>query len=542
MHAFLYGIGGLLAMAAGLGICIVIVKLALVWFGLSLLVLALAYLFNKPGIFRKRSNGMLPIWVRWLFVPFLMLVSIYNKIRRYNSSVPPMHQVADNVYVGSRMTGSELALLQQESISAILDVTAEFDALNYDAHDRHIAYLNIPILDHAVPSTAQLTKALHWIDHQHRLGRKVLVHCAMGRGRSVLMVLAYLLAKNPQAKVKQLIDQIQSKRHKARLNRRQLRFLKKCQAADHLTIRSNVYVIANTKSGGGKWLYQGQQVLDRLSEFFNVRECLLSDRATAADWVRQAKRDDVGIVVACGGDGTLTAVAEQLVGSDIVLGVIPLGTANAVAKTLFGVLDANIETACDAIIEGQSIKIDTAQCNGKPMLLMAAIGFEEKMISHSEQIDKDGLGQLAYLQGLWQAINQNTLFEVEVSLDDQAPETIETASLAVANLAPFTSVLSQGGGLPNYSDGMLDVTWLAPGKVLTDNVRNLFELAVSGLLSSATDEAIEPTEAIHHRTAKRIHINAVQCNAYVIDGEVYHDLPITVTSLPKSLNIISNRP
>ena len=295
MHAFLYCTSGLLVLVVSYLSSYLLLRLALLWLGLSLLAVGLAYLFNKPGIFRKRSDGSIPSWVRWLFIPFLVLVTIYNKVRRQRASVPAMQKMSDKLYVGSRITGSEIELLQENNITAILDVTAEFDALNYDANNRQVAYLNIPILDHAVPSKAQLNKALHWIEHQRRLGRTVLVHCALGRGRSVLMVLAYLLAKNPKGKIAEVVSEVQAIRRKARLNRRQMRFLKRCQNNDQLIVRSNVYVIANAKSGGGKWLYQGRQVMDRLGEYFTVRECLLSECATAADWIRQAKQDEVEV-------------------------------------------------------------------------------------------------------------------------------------------------------------------------------------------------------------------------------------------------------
>ncbi|BFM04975.1 diacylglycerol kinase family protein [Halioxenophilus aromaticivorans] len=514
-------------------------QIPLVWIGLSLLAVGIAYALNKPGVFRKRSDGTIPLWSRWVFIPFLLGAAAYNTIRKRSDKDPAIQQIANRLYVGARVSGSELSLLDSQNIGAILDVTAEFDALNAEARASQIEYLNIPILDHAVPSQTQLMKALHWIDHQQRQGHNVLVHCALGRGRSVLLVLAFLLATNPKENIPAAIDKVQNIRRKARLNRRQLRYLRKCRDADQLVVRSTLYVIANPKSGGGKWLNQGQYALDRLGKFFTVKECLLTENKSAKDWVQEAKQNRIGIVVACGGDGTLTAVAEQLIGTDIVFGVIPLGTANAVAKTLFGVLEASIDTACDAIIEGHSIEIDTAQCNGKPMLLMAAIGFEQHMIAHSEQVDKDALGQLAYLQGLWEAINENNLLDVTLTLDDGAAQKIETASLVVANLAPFTSVLAQGGGLPVYNDGLLDVTYLKPGCDVTDNAKKLLGLAVSGLRSASGEDVISNTEQVVHEQASKIVIAVGNADDYVIDGEIYNDLPLEINTFPKSLRIIT---
>ena len=79
-------------------------------------------------------------------------------------------------------------------INAVLDVTAEFDALDWSAERAEVNYLNVPVLDHLAPSHEQIHQALQWIHEQQRQGHNVLIHCALGRGRSVFMAAAYLLA------------------------------------------------------------------------------------------------------------------------------------------------------------------------------------------------------------------------------------------------------------------------------------------------------------------------------------------------------------
>ena len=117
----------------------------------------------------------------------------------------------------------------------------------------------------------------------------------------------------------------------------------------------------------------------------------------------KAKQDGAHIIVACGGDGTLTEVASALVNTDVTMGVIPFGTANALSQVLHGYISKvmPISTACDIIIEGNTLSIDTATCNDHVMLLVAAVGFEEKMISAADREEKNVGGQFAYLKGLW---------------------------------------------------------------------------------------------------------------------------------------------
>ncbi|MCV5244498.1 diacylglycerol kinase family protein, partial [Escherichia coli] len=96
----------------------------------------------------------------------------------------------------------------------------------------------------------------------------------------------------------------------------------------------------------------------------------------------QAKQSGVNQVIVSGGDGTVTEVASQLVGTDIQLGIIPLGTANALCHVLYGigVKLAPVEKACEAILEGHCQRIDTAECNQRLILLVLGIGLEQKMI------------------------------------------------------------------------------------------------------------------------------------------------------------------
>ena len=112
------------------------------------------------------------------------------------------------------------------------------------------------------------------------------------------------------------------------------------------------------------------------------------------------------------------------------MGIIPFGTANALSQVLHGYISKviPISTACDIIIEGNTLSIDTATCNDHVMLLVAAVGFEEKMISAADREEKNVGGQFAYLKGLWNAISNNENMTFKVAKDNQPAETLETPS------------------------------------------------------------------------------------------------------------------
>ena len=166
------------------------------------------------------------------------------------------------------------------------------------------------------------------------------------------------------------------------------------------------------------------------------------------------------------------------------------------------------------------------------MLLLVGLGFEHKMIASANREEKDVSGQLAYVQALWQAIDVNKTLTLQMQLDDLPTQTIETTSLVIANAAPFTTILAQGGGEPDINDGLLDITWLPPQQDITNNVLSLAELALSGL-----SDQINPLQSKHIK-AKKITLSAEHELEYVIDGEVFYANDLAIEILPKSLSIM----
>jgi diacylglycerol kinase (ATP) len=94
---------------------------------------ATAYVFQRPDIFRKKQDGSIPFYIRWLFIPFLCGVQLYNTWARKNDSVPAIQKIDNNLFLASRLFLSEMPELHQHGIKAILDVTAEFDGLDWSA-------------------------------------------------------------------------------------------------------------------------------------------------------------------------------------------------------------------------------------------------------------------------------------------------------------------------------------------------------------------------------------------------------------------------
>tara|TARA_R110000744_G_scaffold1965_5_gene7659 strand:- start:1806 stop:3419 length:1614 start_codon:yes stop_codon:yes gene_type:complete len=511
-------------------------KVIFAWLGLSLSIVSLAYIFDSPWVFRKKSNGSIPFYIRWLFIPFLLGVQLYNAWARKHDKVPAIQKIEQNLFLACRLFPSDISYLRKIGVSAILDVTAEFDGLDWTAESEELDYFNLPVLDHSSPKSQELLKAIHWIENHISKSKAVVIHCALGRGRSVLVMAAYLLSKNKSLSVAQALEKIQGVRATAGLNKAQLRALIQFKKDDLFNQQQPIWIIANPVSGGGKWTNSKAEVIERLSPYFVLHILETSKQITAAHLTQQALQNGAKTIIACGGDGTLTEVAGELVQSDIIMGILPMGTANALAHVLFGFGTKLIplSIACDAIIAGKVTKIDSAKCNENLMLLLAGLGFENKMITNSDRAKKDIGGQFAYVQALWQAINKNETLTLEIQADDFPIQTIKTTSLVVANAAPFTTLLAQGGGEPDIKDGLLDVTWIPPQQDITDSVLSLAELAFSGLSEQTSLMQSE------HMSAKKVVVNAKQKLEYVIDGEVFSASSLHIEIMPESLNIICN--
>lgn len=531
-----YLIGALVALFAAIFTPYWVVKGLLLWCFVALAMIAAAYWFNIAGVFRKRQGGKIPWYIRWLLFPFLAGVSVYNWLARRRDKVAGWHEVAEGLYVGRRLFASDVADLKEQGIHAILDVTAEFDALDWASEDAKMYYLNLPVLDHVAPSEHQIHEALQWIQHQHEEGRKVLVHCALGRGRSVFMVAAYLLMRTPARNVEEVMESIQSSRSIARLNSLQEQALDKFASDNKLLLAKDVWIVANPVSGGGKWGDEKDKVLEFLAPYFRTHVLETTEEITATQQAKKALEEGAELIIAVGGDGTLTEVASVVRNTDAVMAIIPMGTANSLSQALWGISSkiSPVSAACATVIEGRCHAVDVGIVNDQPMLLCTAVGFEEQMISKADRKAKDKLGQLAYLQGLWQAVNENEVLELEVSLNDEDFETWHTSSLIVANAAPLTTLLAQGKGNPMMDDGKLDLTWLEPQDSGEKHMLSLVELLYSGL----TEDNLGGNTG--HTQARSVVVRRKDgaTMSYVIDGEVYQGDELRVTLEPHALKIL----
>jgi YegS/Rv2252/BmrU family lipid kinase len=236
------------------------------------------------------------------------------------------------------------------------------------------------------------------------------------------------------------------------------------------------------------------------------------------------------MVVACGGDGTVSAAAGALAGTTIPLGVIPRGTANAFATALG--IPADLAAACRVLLAGHERRLDTALCNGQPMVLLAGLGFEAGMVERASRELKTRFGTLAYvLAGAQQLLSQQP-FQARLSIDGKTSE-LQAVAITVANVAPGTSVLAQGFGEVVPDDGLLEVTVATPASRL-QGLNALAALMASAVVQSPTSHP----DLLCLR-AREIRIDTDTSQKLVIDGEMITSAGVEIRCRPGSLSVVT---
>jgi diacylglycerol kinase family enzyme len=148
-----------------------------------------------------------------------------------------------------------------------------------------------------------------------------------------------------------------------------------------------IVVILNAGSGSG----HDDAVADRLRALFEAAGATadirpVGDGTQLAARVEAAKAGQPDVIVAGGGDGTVSAVAAALVDSEIALGVLPLGTLNHFAKDLGVPLD--VGQAVHGIVAGRPVRVDVGEVNGRVFVNNSSLGLYPDIVRDRERQQK----------------------------------------------------------------------------------------------------------------------------------------------------------
>ena len=158
-------------------------------------------------------------------------------------------------------------------------------------------------------------------------------------------------------------------------------------------------------------------------------------------------RDGVDCAVVGGGDGTLNAAALGVIETGLPLGVLPLGTANDLARTLD--IPFDLDGAAQVIADGRTRRIDLGLVNGEPFFNVASIGLSAELAQKLTGNIKRRFGRLGYALVAMNVLAHAKPFRATIASETETVQ-VRTLQIAVGNGRFY------GGGNAVEKDAAID--------------------------------------------------------------------------------------
>ncbi len=253
---------------------------------------------------------------------------------------------------------------------------------------------------------------------------------------------------------------------------------------------------------------------------------LIEPGGDASDWSEliHRHRGEAEVIVLGGGDGTINRALAGLLEAQLPLGILPLGTANDLARTL--ALPSDPVAACEVIISGRVQRIDVGRVNDRPFLNVASIGLAVDVTRRLSQGAKSRWGVLAYLWAAIAALLRGHSFAAEICCDGERLQT-RTWQVAVGNGRNY------GGGLTIHQAARID-----------DGLLDLYSVEVQRgwhillLIPALWRGALDPVHTV--RTMRGTHFEIrplTRPRSITADGELVGQTPAIFELQPEALSV-----
>jgi diacylglycerol kinase (ATP) len=244
--------------------------------------------------------------------------------------------------------------------------------------------------------------------------------------------------------------------------------------------------------------------------------------AAMIDTIRRgASEFDMAIVG--GGDGTLNCTAPAFVESQLPMGILPLGTANDLARTLG--IEADPVAAARVIVAGNERQIDVGEVNGRFFYNVASIGFSAELARELTAEAKKRWGVLGYAMASARILVRTRPFTAYIEHDGKT-EKVKTVQISVGNGRHY------GGGMTVDESAEPDDGRLHVYSLEIDHWWRLVALVPAlrrGTLKSWRDVRTFETSAVTIRTRRNRSVNT--------DGELTTATPAVFRVIPQAVRV-----
>lgn len=241
-----------------------------------------------------------------------------------------------------------------------------------------------------------------------------------------------------------------------------------------------------------------------------------------------ACKEGAELVLAAGGDGTITGVANGLIHTGIPMGIIPVGTGNGLARALS--IPLNVKEAVGLISGPYSLRtIDALQVNDRHYILNVSVGISSRSMQKTGHEQKQRFGMAAYL---WTILNEvigvrPRRFDLLV---DGHQLQVRASEILVANGAILQTPLDLFGSAESFHDGQVEAHILT-----AQSLASYLNLAWQLLLrpQGRKQDLRKLTVRDSIKIAALHHPQPVQA-----DGEEIGETPVEIRVKPQALQVI----
>lgn len=220
-------------------------------------------------------------------------------------------------------------------------------------------------------------------------------------------------------------------------------------------------VIVNPKSGTGKFRNPEESVRRFLGPDVEVEVRYSESAGDCGVLAKEAVRRHFYAVLAAGGDGTVNEVASQLRGTNVIMGIIPCGSGNGLARHLEMSID--IDNALRIIAADNAVECDYGSANGHPFFCTFGLGFDATVSHDFATMKRRGLA--SYIRSALRKYITYTPKTYEIRTKS-GTVTVKAFLIAVCNASQYGN---NAYIAPDASirDGLLDITLIHAGNPIT---------------------------------------------------------------------------